>query len=125
MPTILIVDDRIEIAKVISLYLRDEFNTIHFDNVVSAMHHLQNGNLPDLIITDVNMPGLDGFAFLKQLKASELFRSIPVFVLSGIENSSDQIRLLEMGAADFIQKPFNPEALKVRIKKWIKITQKV
>ena len=125
MPTILIVDDRIEIAKVISLYLRDEFNTIHFDNVVSAMHHLQNAHLPDLIITDVNMPGLDGFAFLKQLKASELFRSIPVFVLSGIENSSDQIRLLEMGAADFIQKPFNPEALKVRIKKWIKITQKV
>ncbi len=124
-PLILLVDDRPEIAKVISIYLKDSYRTVYFDHVLDAMSYLQNGNIPDLIITDVNMPDVNGFEFLTQLKSSMLFHSIPVFVLSSIENSSDQIRLLEMGAADFILKPFNPEELKVRIKKWIKQPVKV
>lgn len=124
-PLILLVDDRPEIAKVISIYLKDCYRTVYFDNVLSAMAYLQGGNIPDLIITDVNMPEVNGFEFLTQLKTSMLFQSIPVFVLSSIESSSDQIKLLEMGAADFILKPFNPEGLKVRIKKWIKQTEKV
>lgn len=117
---IMLVDDRPEIAKVISLYLKGSYDTIYFDNVISALAHLQSGNLPDLIITDINMPDVNGFEFLTQLKSSVLFRNIPVFVLSSIENSAEQIKLLEMGASDFILKPFNPEELKVRIKKWIK-----
>lgn len=122
MPTVLHVDDKPEIGKIVSLYMRDEFDIIYFDNAVSALAYLQAGRLPDLIITDVKMPGVDGFEFLTQLKSSEMFRPIPVFILSGIDNSQDHIRLLEMGAVDFIQKPFNPEVLKVRIKKWVKET---
>ncbi len=119
-PLIMLVDDRPEIAKVISMYLKGSYETVYFDSVVSAMAYLQMGNLPNLIITDINMPEISGYEFLSQLKSSVLFASIPVFVLSSIENSTDQIKLLEMGAADFILKPFNPEELKVRIAKWIK-----
>ncbi len=123
-PLIMLVDDRPEIAKVISIYMKDDYRTIYFDQVLDAMSYLQSGNIPDLIITDVNMPDINGFEFLTQLKSSALFQAIPVFVLSSLECSTDQIKLLEMGAADFILKPFNPEELKVRIKKWIKQRQK-
>lgn len=119
-PLIMLVDDRPEIAKVIGMYLKESYDTVYFESVISAMAYLQNGNLPNLIITDINMPEISGKEFLAQLKSSILFESIPVFVLSSIENSEDQIRLLEMGAADFILKPFNPVELKVRIAKWIK-----
>ncbi len=119
-PLIMLVDDRPEIAKVISMYLKGSYDTVYFENVVGAMAYLQMGNLPNLIITDINMPEISGFEFLSQLKSSVLFATIPVFVLSSVESSADQIKLLEMGAADFILKPFNPEELKVRIAKWIK-----
>jgi DNA-binding response OmpR family regulator len=119
-PLIMLVDDRPEIAKVISMYLKGSYDTVYFDTVIGAMAYLQKGNLPDLIITDINMPEISGFEFLSQLKSSVLFSSIPVFVLSSIESRVDQIKLLEIGAADFILKPFNPEELKVRIAKWIK-----
>lgn len=124
-PLVLLVDDRPEIARVISIYLKDHYKTVFFDNVLSAMAYLQSGNIPDLIISDINMPDVNGVEFLRQLKSSALFQSIPVFILSSIENSADQIKLLDMGAADFILKPFNPEELKVRIKKWIKTREKV
>ena len=119
-PLIMLVDDRPEIAKVISMYLKGSYDTVYFDTVIGAMAYLQKGNLPDLIITDINMPEISGFEFLSQLKSSVLFSHIPVFVLSSIESRVDQIKLLEIGAADFILKPFNPEELKVRIAKWIK-----
>lgn len=119
-PLIMLVDDRPEIAKVISMYLKNSYDTIFFENVINAMAYLQKGNIPNLIITDINMPGISGYEFLAQLKSSVLFESIPVFVLSSIENSEEQIKLLELGAADFILKPFNPVELKVRIAKWIK-----
>lgn len=119
-PLIMLVDDRPEIAKVISMYLKNTYDTIFFENVINAMAYLQKGNIPNLIITDINMPGISGYEFLAQLKSSVLFESIPVFVLSSIENSEEQIKLLELGAADFILKPFNPVELKVRIAKWIK-----
>lgn len=119
-PLIMLVDDRPEIAKVISMYLKGSYDTVYFETVIAAMAFLQKGNLPNLIITDINMPEISGFEFLSQLKSSVLFSSIPVFVLSSVESRVDQIKLLEMGAADFILKPFNPEELKVRIAKWIK-----
>lgn len=119
-PLIMLVDDRPEIAKVISMYLKGSYDTVYFETVIAAMAYLQKGNLPNLIITDINMPEISGFEFLSQLKSSVLFSSIPVFVLSSVESRVDQIKLLEMGAADFILKPFNPEELKVRIAKWIK-----
>lgn len=119
-PLIMLVDDRPEIAKVISMYLKGSYDTVYFDTVIGAMAYLQKGNLPNLIITDINMPEISGFEFLSQLKSSVLFSHIPVFVLSSIESRVDQIKLLEIGAADFILKPFNPEELKVRIAKWIK-----
>ena len=78
---------------------------------------LQAGNTPDLIISDIRMPGMRGDDFLEWIKQNELFRHIPVIMLSSEDSTSERIRLLEIGAEDYIVKPFNPMELKIRVKK--------
>ena len=70
----------------------------------------------DVILSDINMPEMDGRTFLKQLKASSTFNFIPVIILSSLESSNDRIELLEAGASDFVLKPFNPQELKIRVR---------
>lgn len=114
--SILVVDDKPEIAKIIMLYLSSHYELRYEENPIKAISWLINeGNMPDLIISDLNMPEMNGEEFLCYLKANELFSSIPVLILSSVESSSNRIRLFEEGAEDFILKPFNPEELKVRV----------
>ena len=117
MKTIVLVDDKESIAKVISYYLSKDFNVIYFNNPIKAISWLQEGNIPDLIISDIKMPEMTGDKFLVYLKNNDLFKSIPVVMLSGEDSTSERIRLLEEGAVDYLVKPFNPMEIKVRIKK--------
>lgn len=117
--SILILDDKKTIANVIAIYLSDEYDITYFENPILGIKWLQEGNIPDLIITDIYMPEMSGEDFILFLKQNEFFSSIPVIVLSGEESSEMRIRLLEEGAEDFILKPFNPLELKVRVKKAI------
>ena len=104
--SVLLVDDKQEIAKIIMLYLSSTYKVSY-----------KEGNLPDLIISDLNMPEMSGEEFLVYLKANDMFSHIPVLILSSVESSSNRIRLFEEGAEDFILKPFNPEELRVRVKR--------
>lgn len=72
-----------------------------------------------VIISDIHMPHMRGNEFLYYLKGNELFRHIPVVMLSSEESTVERIQLLEAGAADYILKPFNPLELRARIKKYI------
>ena len=74
---------------------------------------------PDLVITDIRMPKMTGSEFLSYLKSNELFKHIPVMMLSSEESTTERIRLLEEGAVDYILKPFNPMELKVRLQKFL------
>lgn len=116
---ILLLDDKESIAKVISIYLSSEYDFIYFDNALKGIKWLLDGNLPDLIISDIRMPEMRGDEFLEYIKSNELFKHVPVIMLSSEESTSERIRLLEIGAADYILKPFNPLELKVRVKKII------
>lgn len=113
---ILIVDDKPEIAKVIKIHLSSDYNVYYVDNPIKAISWMQEGNLPDLIISDVYMPEMNGHEFLLYLKASSLYNKIPVIILSSMESSGERICMLEDGAADFILKPFNPQELKIRVR---------
>lgn len=114
---LLIIDDKIAIAKIISVYLSAEYDITYFNTPVKAIEWLYNGNRPDLIILDIRMPEMNGDEFLSYLKKNGLYKDIPVVVLSGEESSDIRIKMLEVGADDFILKPFNPMELKIRIKK--------
>lgn len=116
---IVILDDKESIGKILSLYLSSEYECIYFDNAIDVLKWLQGGEVPDLIISDIRMPQMYGDEFLAYLKKNELYKSIPIIILSGEDSSTNRIRLLEEGADDYIVKPFNPMELKVRIKKII------
>lgn len=117
---ILILDDKESIAKVIAIYLSSSFDFTHFENPVKGIAWLHEGNIPDLIISDIKMPEMRGDEFLYYIKHNELFKHIPVIMLSSEDSSSERVRLLEEGADDYIVKPFNPMELKIRITKLLK-----
>lgn len=119
MKQILLVDDKAAIGKVLSMYLGKEYDLVYCENPLKAIDWLQDGNEPDLIISDIRMPEMTGSEFLHYLKSNELLQHIPVMMLSSEESTSERIRLLEEGAVDYILKPFNPMELKVRLKKFI------
>lgn len=116
---ILIVDDKESIAKIVAIYLSAEYDFTYKENPIQAIAWLQQGNMPDLIISDIKMPEMRGDKFLEYMKGNEIFKHIPIVMLSGEESSTERIRLLQEGAEDYIVKPFNPLELKVRIKKII------
>lgn len=97
----------------------NEFECTWLPDGLQAIKWLQEGNTPDLIISDIRMPKMRGDDFLEWIKQNELFRHIPVIMLSSEDSTSERIRLLEIGAVDYIVKPFNPMELKIRVKKFI------
>lgn len=116
---ILLVDDKETIGKVVSIYLGKDYDVIYLNNPIKALDWLNEGNMPDLIISDIRMPEMTGEEFLIFMKANALYKNIPIIILSSEESTTERIRLLEIGAEDYILKPFNPLELKVRIKKVI------
>jgi len=85
-----------------------------------ALNWLKEDNFPNLIIVDVEMPNINGYEFLKLVKENDLFKKIPVVMLSGIDNINEQNKYLELGAIDFIEKPFNPKELEIKVENSLK-----
>ena len=113
--SILMIDDEMAIQKILTHYFKDKHDVITSGNGQEALTWLYQGNLPDFIIADINMPVLNGFEFIKQVRESGFFSSIPLIILSGIDKSDTKIRCLEAGADDFMVKPFNPRELEARM----------
>ena len=97
---ILILDDKETIAKVLSIYLMSDYDVQWLPDGLQGVKWLQSGNIPDLIISDIRMPGMRGDDFLEWIKQNELFRHIPVIMLSSEDSTSERIRLLEIGLLD-------------------------
>ena len=93
--SILLVDDKPEIAKIIMLYLSSLYDVTYRENPIKAIAWLNEGNIPDGVISDLNMPEMSGEEFLCYLKANALFNHIPVLILSSVESSANRIRLFE------------------------------
>lgn len=112
---ILAVDDDSSIRELLEFLLRSHYDVITKKDGMEAMLWLSDGNIPDLIITDVDMPRLNGYEFFKNVRRSGFYRDIPIMVLSGLENSKLIITCLQQGADDYILKPFNPDSLYAKI----------
>ncbi|MFA6125848.1 MAG: response regulator [Bacteroidales bacterium] len=112
---ILVIDDEITIRTLLDKFLSQLYEVTALGNGQEALTWLQGGNMPDLMIVDLEMPSMNGFEFLQQVKSSGFFRSIPVLMLSGVDSSAERVRCLKAGALDFMIKPFNPEELTIKI----------
>jgi len=95
---VLIVDDKQTIAKIIQVYIADTFDCVYFDDPIKAIAWLQEGNMPDLIVSDINMPNMSGVEFLDYAKKNDLYKAIPFVILSGEDSTSQKIALLEKGS---------------------------
>ena len=78
---------------------------------------------PDLILLDVIMPEMDGFAVCRRLKADPRLWEIPVIFLTGLSDATDMAAGLELGAVDYITKPFNPAIVRMRVRNHLELTQ--
>ena len=112
---LLIVDDEKSIRMLLENYLGMTYLVEAKSDGAEALNWMHQGNIPDLIIADIHMPNMDGYQFVENIRASGYFRDIPVIMLSATESSTEKIKLLRMGANDYVVKPFNPEELSVRI----------
>jgi len=112
---ILVIDDEITIRTLLEKFLGKSYDVTAMSNGQEALNWLQAGNLADLMIVDLEMPNMDGFELLKQVKSSGFFREIPVMMLSGVDSSAERVKCLKAGALDFMIKPFNPEELLLKI----------
>ncbi len=113
---ILIVEDDTYMQLILKKFLSKTYEIEICTNALDALSFLQNGNLPDLVISDLNTPKLSGLDLIGQMQVSDFFKSIPVIILSGEDNSETRIRCLNTGADDFIVKPFNPAELEARVR---------
>jgi len=77
--------------------------------------------MPDVILLDIIMPGMDGYTVLATLKKSDKTRDIPVIFISGLSNTADEEKGLSLGAADYIGKPFSPTIVKLRVHNQVKM----
>ena len=116
---ILVVDDKQSLSDLVAQFLGQTYHVTTVENGMQALVSLHGGNVPDLIITDLEMPEMDGFELIKQLKVTGLFSDIPIIVLSCRDSSADRIKSLQLGADDFLVKPFNPEELLIRVDKLV------
>jgi two-component system phosphate regulon response regulator PhoB/two-component system alkaline phosphatase synthesis response regulator PhoP len=120
---IAIVDDEEDIVDLVAHHLQKEnFQVEEFNDGESILSYLKAGR-PDLIILDLMLPGIDGLEVCKIVKRDELTASIPVIMLTAKGTETDKVVGLELGADDYIVKPFSPRELVARIKTILRRTE--
>ena len=112
---ILVVEDESSILELISLNLHQAgFNPIRAISAEYA-NNLVKETIPDLIVLDWMLPGMDGIEFAKRLRANSTTKNIPVIMLTAKNEEDNKIKGLDVGADDYLTKPFSPRELIARI----------
>ena len=115
-PVVLVVDDNDDNRFTLSMHLE----TCGYSNIVSAengreaLEKMRSGPV-DLVLLDIMMPVLDGYGVLEEMRSDVALRDIPVVMISALEDINSVVRCIELGATDYLTKPFNPVLLKARV----------
>jgi len=113
--TVLVVDDNEGNREILARRLvRDGYTVVSADGGLRALE-LARGQAIDLVLLDVMMPEMDGYEVLKHFKADDTLRHIPVLMISALDEVDSVIRCIELGAEDYLPKPFNPVLLRARV----------
>ena len=119
--TILVVDDSPTIVKFVSFSLRNQgFKVITACDGMDAIEKISShGAGIDLIITDLNMPNVDGYEFISTLRRNTRFQKIPIIILSSEEEETDKKRGIDAGASSYLVKPFKSSILLREVSKYL------
>ncbi len=123
---ILLVEDNAYVAKYIRKRLTVEgFEVIEMSCAEDALEVLESGTLPDLIITDLSMPDMDGLQLLERANSIERSSSIPVLILSGTATIEQRVECLDRGASDYLCKPIDGSELAARVRVHLRNTEEL
>jgi CheY-like chemotaxis protein len=113
---ILIIEDHDAVRRLLGFTFQKDYYVTAKKDGLEALSWLSEGNFPDVIMLDMQMPRINGIDFLRQVRASGAFSDIPVILVSGNENSEENMLAFDLGITDFVQKPFNPTKLLEKVK---------
>lgn len=115
--TILIVEDSASMRKFIALSLKFlGYKVVLAVDGMDAIEKIPGENI-DLVITDLNMPNIDGFSLIEHVRAIEEYKDIPIIVLSSLTEECDIEKSIEMGANSYLMKPFNTQVIQSEVKR--------
>src|SRR3954471_15063177 len=119
-PVVLIVDDNEDNRFTLSMRLEScgYSNLVTAENGREALEKMRSGPV-DLVLLDIMMPELDGYGVLAEMRDDVALRDIPVVMISALEDINSVVKCIELGATDYLTKPFNPVLLKARVDKCI------
>lgn len=123
-PTILIVDDMTTNLLLLSDLLKDEYNIKIAKNGTKALEILNSTNDIDLVLLDIEMPDINGYEVCRQLKNNEQTKNLPIIFVTAKNSEEDEEFGLNLGAIDYITKPFNKAIVKLRLKNHLELKLK-
>lgn len=112
---ILLVDDEVTVLKLLEFILKKDYELVIHNNGLEAISWMDEGHMPDIIISDLVMPYVNGLDFVRSLKTSGYYRDIPIILLSAAYSLEDLAEKLPYNFNLLLQKPFNPNKLKESI----------
>ena len=122
--SILVVEDEVDVQNFLYSELSIKYNVVMAGNGLEALEKIEQ-KMPDLIVSDVMMPEMDGYQLCEKIKSNLEFCHIPVLLLSALGDNDNVIKGLEFGADDYLSKPFSLKHLELRIEKLIKTNIKI
>ena len=112
---LLIVDDEIAVRLLLEHYLSEDYDVISKVDGEDAFSWIDSGNKPDLVLADIEMPKLDGFELLIKIREKYSAADIPYLVVSGKSKQDNYLKSYQLGANDYISKPFSASELKKKV----------
>ena len=122
-PVVLIVDDAVTNTMVLAGCLKDKYQIKVASDGLRCLELVLLKPEPDLILLDIEMPGMDGYEVCRQLKGNTLTKDIPIIFVTGNDQDEDEEKGLNLGAVDYITKPVRPSIMKARVRTHITLKQ--
>ncbi len=121
---ILVVDDEPDVLELVVYHLEKEAYRVDVADTGDKALKMARENLPSLLVLDLMLPGINGLEICRLLKRDPKTRDIPILMLTARAAEEDRIKGLELGAHDYVTKPFSPRELVLRIKNLLRLTKK-
>ncbi|MDN4058738.1 response regulator transcription factor [Massilia sp. YIM B02769] len=119
--SILVVEDDEHISQVLRFMLeRQGYQVTHMADGRAASDHIAANGPPGLVLLDVMLPYVDGFEIVALIRAQAAWREVPVLMLTAKNTERDTVRALDAGANDFVIKPFQPQELLARVRRFLR-----
>jgi len=122
--TVLAIDDTPDNLSLLTAVLKDQYKVKVANSGARALQILQSGPLPDVILLDVMMPGMDGYEVLRRIREDERTRELPVIFITAMTMAEDESRGFEAGAVDYITKPISPPTVLARVRTHLALSER-